>query len=240
MPAGVLGFASPPPIHVETPAFEGSLAMLLQCVRDHKVQLLEVPMMPICEAYFEYLVISNLADLDEAGAALVALAYLLERKAWAMLPVDEPEPVPEEPLELPEASVMTFAPVIEALRTWHDERARRFFRTADAGPEQYELPYTLANVKPDDLAMALERLLKRAVPPSIDAPTKPRRSLGEQMRIVYAALSEQFRSLEQMLEEPFTREDAVYWFLSILELVRLGRVLVRASEESVEFAKKSG
>src|SRR5579885_2128383 len=103
-----LGLVAPPPIHIQTATFEGSLATLLRCVRDNKVHLLDVPLLPVCEAYFDYLVQTQLADLDEAAAALLALSYLLERKAWALLPNDEPEPEPEEPLELPEPTVAEF------------------------------------------------------------------------------------------------------------------------------------
>src|SRR5579862_9053880 len=85
-----LGVVAPPPILVQTPTFDGSLGMLFQCVRDQKVDLMEVPLAPICEAYFLYLMQSADVQLDEAAAALIALAYLLERKAWGLLPVFEP------------------------------------------------------------------------------------------------------------------------------------------------------
>lgn len=232
-----LGLVSPPPIHIQAPTFEGSLATLLRCVRDHKVQLLDVPLMPVCEAYFEYLFQSNLADLDEAAAALLALSYLLERKAWALLPNDEPEPEPEEPMELPEPTVGEYAPAIEALKTWHEERSKRFFRSPDAGPEPYELPFTLANVKVEDLANALERVLRRAIPTPVEQLGRPRRSITEQMRIVHAALGTEFKPLEDAIPSPYTREDAVYWFLALLELIRLGRVNIRVTETEVAFAR---
>ena len=41
-PISALGVIAPPPIHVTTPTFDGSLAMLFQCVRDHKIHLLDV------------------------------------------------------------------------------------------------------------------------------------------------------------------------------------------------------
>ncbi len=124
-----LGVVAPPPIHVHSEAFNGSLAMLFNCVREHKVELLEVPLAPICEAYFEYLLTSPETSLDEAAAALVALAYLLERKAWLLLPGPDPEPEElETPLTPPEPSVFEFTSAIEALRVWHDERSRFFFR----------------------------------------------------------------------------------------------------------------
>lgn len=232
-----LGLVAPPPIHIQAPTFEGSLATLLKCVRDNKVQLLDVPLLPVCEAYFEYLVQTNLADLDEAAAALLALSYLLERKAWALLPNDEPKPEPDEPLELPEPTVHEFAPAIEALRNWHEERSKRFFRSPDAGPEPYELPFTLANVKVEDLAVALERVLRRAVPATVEQLSKPRRSLSEQMRIVLHALDKEFKPLEDAIPSPYTREDAVYWFLALLELIRLAQVRIRVTETEVAFAR---
>lgn len=232
-----MGLVAPPPIHIQAPGFEGSLATLLRCVRDHKVELRDVPLHPVCEAYFEYLIQTNLADLDEAAAALLALSYLLERKAWALLPGDEPEPEPEEPLELPEPTVHEFAPAIEALKTWHEERSKRFFRSPDAGPEPYELPFTLANVKVEDLAMALERVLRRAVPDPVEPLGRPRRSLSEMMRIVHSALGAEFKPLEECIPTPYTREDAVYWFLALLELIRLSRVAILVSETEVKFAR---
>jgi chromatin segregation and condensation protein Rec8/ScpA/Scc1 (kleisin family) len=178
-----------------------------------------------------------LADLDEAAAALLALAYLLERKAWALLPSEEPEPEPEEPMELPEPTIHEFGPAIEALRTWHEERAKRFFRSPDAGPEPYELPFTLAKVKVEDLAIALERVLRRAVPTTVEQLGKPRRSLSEQMRIVLTALGTEFKALEDAIPSPYTREDAVYWFLALLELIRLAQVNIRVTETEVAFAR---
>lgn len=231
-----LGIVAPPPLQIASPAFEGSLATLLKCVRDHKVELRDIPLAPVCEAYFEYLLSSATPDLDEAAAALVALAYLLERKAWVLLPVDEPEPEVEEPLELPDPTVHEYDVAIEALRIWHQQRSRVFFRSPEAGPDPYELPYTLSNVKADDLARALERLLSKAVPAKMEPLSKPRKSLSEMMRLVMSALSKTFKPLEELITSPYTREDAVYWFLAILELIRLGQVDVQADEQEVRFA----
>jgi chromatin segregation and condensation protein Rec8/ScpA/Scc1 (kleisin family) len=235
-----LGVIAPPPIHVQTPTFEGSLAMLFKCVRDGRVDLLGVPLMPICEAYFAYLLTAKLENLDEAAAALVALAYLIERKAWALLPIAEPadeEPVAEDLLELAGSTAHEFALAIDALRTWHEERSQKFFRSPEAGPEVYELPYQLQDVTPADLARALERVLRRAVIEPVQPLSKPRRSLSEQMRVVLKALRGEWQGLDVLIEQPFTREDAVYWFLALLELIRLGQAVVRLGADDVEFAR---
>ena len=231
-----LGVIAPPPIHVQGPNFDGSLATLFTCVRDHKVDLLGVPLFPICEAYFAYLLQSELRDLDEAAAALSALAYLLERKAWLLLPVPDPEPEYEESMELPEPTSHEYQIAIQALQMWHEERAQLYFRAPEAGPDPYELPYTLANVGPSDLARAFERILRKAQPEPIST-IRPRKSLQEQMKLVLLTITEEWLKLEDLIIQPYTRSDAVYWFLALLELIRLGQVMARVEGDDVEFAR---
>lgn len=231
-----LGVIAPPPIHVVTPTFDGSLAALFQCVRDRKVDLLDVPLFPICEAYFSYLLQADAKNLDEAAAALAALAYLLERKAWLLLPVEEPEPEIEEAFELPAPTAHEFHAAIAALEMWQEERARCYFRTADFGPDPYEVPYTLGNVSLGDLARAFERLLSRAKPEDVKPLNKPRRSLSDMMGLVLRSLSAEPRTLEELVEEPFTRSEAVYWFLALLELIRLAQAVASLDGDDVRFA----
>lgn len=236
-PVTALGVVSPPPIHVACEAFEGPLGTLFVLVRDHRVDLLGVPLGPVCEAYFAYLISDAGADLDEAAAALAALAYLLERKAWRLLPVPEAEPEMEEPMDELEPTVGEFAAAIAALREWSAARDQLFFRAPNMGPDPYELPYTLSDVSPGDLARALERLLRKAEPEPVRPLNRPRRSLADQMELVLSALSGDWTPLERLVPTPFTREDAVYWFLSLLELVRTGKARARLGEEDVEFVR---
>lgn len=236
-PISPLGVIAPPPIHVETPVFEGSLATLFRMTRDHQVDLLGVPLYPICEAYFAYMIASDPLNLDEAAAALTALAYLLERKAWMLLPVPEPEPEFEGDMEAIEPTSQEFQGVIQALSVWHEERSRLFFRAKDMGPDPYELPFVMSDITPTDLARAFERLLRRAHPEPMDSPARARRSLAEQMKAVLLAVSHEWKTLERLVPEPFSREEAVYWFLSLLELIRLRQVNARLEGDDVEFAR---
>jgi segregation and condensation protein A len=239
-PISALGVIAPPPIHVTTPTFDGSLAVLFQCVRDHKIDLMDVPLCPICESYFLYLIHLEDACLDEAAAALAALSYLLERKAWLLLPVEDPEPEIVELLELPTPTAHEYELAIDSLRIWHEERAQLFFRTAEIGADAYELPVTLDKVSGQDLARALERLLSRAKPEGVTPLGKPRKSLSEQMRIVLHALSAEWKTLEDLITGEFTRSEAVYWFLALLELIRLGQASVRLEDDDVQFARNKG
>lgn len=231
------GVVLPAPVEFETPVFTGSLPMLFTLVREGKIELLDVPLTPICEAYFRYLLERADDSLDEAAAALAALAFLIERKAWLLLPIDQPEPDELElPMELPEPTSELFGPAIEVLRVYEEERSHLFFRSPESGPAPYELPFEIEDVTPEDLARALARVLARAHPEPPQILNKPRRSIADQMVLVLRSLSSDWSTLDVLVEEPFTRTDVVYWFLALLELTRIGQVAIRLHEGDVQFA----
>lgn len=236
---GPLGVIDPPDIQIECRAFSGSLATLFVCVREHKVDLMDVPLAPICEAYFRYVVQAADGDLEQAGVALAALAYLVERKAWGLLPVPESEEPEDEGLLDPiEPSVQAFGPVIHDLLELFDSRERLFFRQAE-GTLPYEVPFDTDGVTSADLANALARLVSRAKPDPVGHLSRPRRSLSDQMVLVLKALPDEFAPLEEIVTGDFTRSEVVWWFLALLELIRLGQSLVKMDGGIVMFAKGS-
>lgn len=237
-----LGLASPPPIHVQCDAFEGTLATLFLCVRDHKVSLNDVPLAPICEAYLNYLIQTSSVYLDEAAAALTALAYLLERKAWGLLP--SPEEEPEEEVFDEEALALTshidaYEEVIDVLKVFREAREKMFFRPAMESVGALGPDLDLGQVTSGDLATAMEALLKRAKPDLSPPHLRPRRNLADVMAEVLGRLSVQPARLETMMPEEFTRTDVVFVFLALLELIRLGQASAVLGEgEEVLFARR--
>jgi segregation and condensation protein A len=219
-------------LEIHCDAFSGSLGVLLESVRRQNVDLLDIPITPICEAYLLYLVDHAEADFESAAAAMVALAYLLERKAWALLP--RPSPEPEAPDVEPASALMAgseeWAMAVETLRALHDERQTWFFRTSDPG-RVYESPLILEDDSLNALAQAFARVLERSAPVEPPVLARPRRSLGEQLIVVHAGLDHEWRGLDTLISSSCTREDAVWWFLALLELVRVGRARVRLEGE---------
>jgi hypothetical protein len=57
------------------------------------------------------------------------------------------------------------------------------------------------------------------------------------MSVVLKALAKEWLSLDVLVPEDITRSEAVYWFLALLELIRLGQASVRLHESEVEFAR---
>ena len=234
------GLIAPPPIHIHSDAFEGTLAMLFRCVKEARVDLMGVPLGPVCEAYFVYVASRPGASLDEAAAALAILSYLVERKAWALLPrPDEaPEP-PEDGESIFEGTPELYADAIAALRESHHERSRLFFRTAEADRGEYEVPLELGSLVTGDLARAFERLLRRAAPVSVENLAKPRPNLQETMRTMLSRLTTEGRPIEALFTFGFDRAEAVVGFLALLELVRLGQVALALGGDTVLFALAS-
>lgn len=229
-----LGLIAPPPLHIECEAFQGSLSLMFDCVRAHKVDLREIPLYPICAAYIEYLMGQQEAELESSAAALTALAYFLERKAFDLLPSTEPEPEIEDAPEPLEPTAHLYQPIVEELRERESNSCTIFCR--NGGQSAYELPFDLTDVSAFDLGRVLQKLLNKANP-TVNPLGKPRRSLIEQMKVVLAALTVEPRSLDALIEEPFDRIEAVWWFLALLELIKLRQVKIINSEETMEFAK---
>lgn len=234
-----LGIVAPPPILVSCDAFEGSLGMLFACVKERRIDLLDIPIAPICEAYYFYLLESSETQLDEAGAAIVALSYLLERKAWRLLPTSEPEPEEvEDSIDL-----LTLLPgndkfleAIQCLSLWKQERDQMFFRSHCLEALQpSNVP--LENVCLGDLARAFDSALNR----SIEVPEMPtmavRMSLGQVMKELFLQLSFRWQTFDELVPTNCTRLDCVYWFLAILELIRMGQATLRQVESRIEFSR---
>lgn len=228
------GIAVPPPLHVDAaPVFQGSLATLFHLARDGRIDLTGVPLTPVCQAYIEYLDDIGLNDVDTAGAALLALAYLVERKAWQLLPIADPPP-PQEIPELPEPTAHEFAQAIDELEVRHTERSRLFFRAVGA-EDVVEPPIDLSSLTTRHLARALERLLDKATPIDVKPLGRPRPSLAEVMSACLKRLDAAGGEggFGDLLEDGYTRLDAVFVFLAVLELVRVGQISITIQEDEV-------
>lgn len=229
------GVAVPPPIRVESQEFSGSLATLFHLAREGRVDLTKVPLAPVCRAYIGYLRDSGSPDLDAAGAALLALAYLVERKAWSLIPIADPPP-PEEIPELPEPTAHEFAEVIDELYRRYFERRSLFFRSPEE-PQEYELPIDLSNLTTQHLAKALNRVLERAEPaepPPVPPPIKPLKVVMEET-MGYLREHPNGARFENLLPPSYTILDAVLVFLSVLELIRLGRLRAVVKDDELVF-----
>ncbi len=225
--------ASLPPVAL--PAFEGPLDLLLHLIREHKVDIADIPILQITDQYLAYLRAMEAMNLNVAGEFLLMAATLLEIKSRMLLPkpprVDPDAEEGEDPrlaLVRKLEDYQRYKLFIETLAEWEDERRRLFFRgEADYGSE-YLLPVGFGALKPGALLKALHRLLTEAGGDS--AVTSVRRQKMT-LRLAMAALWHKVERggaggvlLEDCFEPPYVRLEIVMLFLALLELVRNRRI----------------
>ncbi len=234
--SAAFGVIEPPPIQIDCDQFQGSLATLFVLVREHKIDLMGIPLGPICEAYFRYLLESTEPCVESHAVAVAALSRLLDKKAALLIaPPAEEECEEDQLFDDFEPTIHEFMPAIEDLLGRKSERESLYFRAAGAA-ENYELPFEADSITTLDLARALERLLAKAKPDP-PRPLATRRSLSDQIAIVLRALPEEPLPLDQIVDTEFTRSEAVWWFLALLELIRLGQARVVIAEGEACFGR---
>lgn len=232
-----MGVLAPAPLVIETEVFSGTLAMLIKSVQTAKIDPLDIPLAPVVQAYVEYLGSQDIVNLDEAAVSVAFLAFLLERKCYRLIPVEAVEEDHEELPEPIEPYIQEYGHILTQLEERFEERSKHFFREAGVPDGAYEPPIDLGEIMAADLAQCFARVMSRAIEPEFPVFAKSRRSLLEQMQIVLDAMRTEYQTLLELLPARFTREDVVWWFLSILELMKAGRIRARLDDDTeVRFA----
>ncbi|MGB8930769.1 MAG: segregation/condensation protein A, partial [Anaeromyxobacteraceae bacterium] len=88
-----------PPFRAGEPPFEGPLDLLLHLVKEHQVEIFDIPIARITESYLETLQALRDLDIDVAGEFLHMAAQLILLKSRLLLPrteVAEDAPTPED------------------------------------------------------------------------------------------------------------------------------------------------
>lgn len=221
---------------VRTPVFEGPFDLLLHLILREQVDLYEVPLARVVDAYLAELDRMESLDLAVATEFLLIAATLVELKSRRLLPGDDELDLDDE-LALWEERDLLLARLVEA-KTFKDvavaldglaaEAARSLPRVAGPDERFVDLtPDVLAGVSPEDLRRAFLQALAPKPVPRIDvehiAPI--RASVADAVTELLDELPRvgviSFRLLTAGLVE---RLAVVVRFLAVLELFRQGFV----------------
>jgi segregation and condensation protein A len=221
---------------VRTPVFEGPFDLLLHLILKQEVELWEVSLREIVDAYLTELDRMEELDLDVATEFLLIAATLVELKARRLLPgIDELE-LDEELLRFEERDLLlarlleckTFKDAARAL----EARIRRADLSVPrtVGPEEpyrWMAPDPLERVKPDSLRAAALRVL--AAPPVIIVDTEHvapvRASVRDAVEVVLRLLPEtEPMSFRALVAGAPHRLEVIVRFLAVLELYKQGMV----------------
>ena len=242
-----------PPFKAGEPPFEGPLDLLLHLVKEHQVDLLDIPIARITESYLAALALLRELDIDLAGGFLDMAAQLMLMKSKLLLPRTEvaEDAEPEETGVDPRAELVRRLLVYQKYKAAGAELGERdilertvFTRRARAErPAAAEGPDGLADVSVFKLIEALDRALKHARPETTHEVMGDRLSITDAIARVVEVLRLQGRaSFEELLRgQPGvvpTRTEVIATFLAILEMAKLK--LIRIYQASIEEAGAAG
>jgi len=224
------------PYEVSTAVFEGPFDLLLHLITRQQVDIYQVSLSAIVDAYVAEIERLPTVDLEVATEFLLIAAVLLELKARRLLPGsddvdDEEELALWEERDLLLARLFeckTFKDAASALRRIMDAASRSFPREVGLDDRFAELtPDLLAGVTPEMLRAACVRALTPRPVPRVDldhvAPIRASvaDAVAELMVELPRAGKATFRQLTAGLAE---RLQVIVRFLAVLELYKQGVV----------------
>ena len=92
-----------PTYQITLPSFDGPMDLLLHLIKEHELDIYDIPISRITREYLDYLEIMRSLNLEIAGDFLVMAATLMQIKSRMLLPID---PTPDEPQEDPRLELM--------------------------------------------------------------------------------------------------------------------------------------
>jgi segregation and condensation protein A len=222
---------------VTTPSFSGPVELLLQLISSHDVDVLDVPLAPIVDAFVALLRDETIAvEVEDLSEFLLIAAILLEMKSQRLLPGRDSTEPDEEFVGWEERDVLlarllelrTYASLADAFVSLFERASRAYprIRGIDDG-FVIQPPDLLAGVTRADLAMAYLRGIEEKPVPvvrlnhvTVDAVSVAETVVSLAQRLpTLGTLS--FRALTEGLG---SRIEVIVHFLALLELCKLGRV----------------
>jgi segregation and condensation protein A len=223
--------AEQPRLVVKTPVFEGPLELLLALAEREHVDIAEIRLAELTDAYV--LAVTELESPDPAEMAdfLWMASRLLLLKSIRLLPGAEPD--------LEETDLLGWEDDVrrrlEEYRLYKEmaedlmERAATEPYAFPAPPRQIEVEGQEEPLELTNLVIAFQSVLAR-IPPRPVVVTGRSWTLAEKLAVIEARLREGAIDLVEMLLESEDRLEAVVTFGALLELLRRGEVRVRQRE----------
>ena len=235
-PAGARRYCRGVPYEVSTPVFEGPFDLLLHLISRDQVDIYEVSLTAIVDAYVAELERMQHLDLELATEFLLIAAILVELKTRRLLPGRDDVDMDEE-LALWEERDLLLARLLEC-KTFKDaagELTRLAGLAARSAPRAVGLeerylslaPDMLAGVTPDDLRSAFLRAVTPKPVPHVDmdhvAPI--RISVADAVAELVDELPRTGRiTFRHLTQDLVDKLEVIVRFLAVLEMYKQGLV----------------
>ncbi len=237
MPLNLAGLSSPStegrtaaPFRVALSNFEGPLDLLLHLIKEHELDIFDIPIALVAQKYIEHLARMREIDLEIAGEFLVMASTLAHIKSRLLLPAPqlqgetEPEEVGDPRAELVRR-LLEYQKYKEAgeMLLRQDILSRDVF-IRRARPAQPPPADGLGLVEIDiyRLIQALDAVLKRIGPELRHEVVRDRVSISDAIHSLLERLERSgTATFKSLFERSCSRSEVVVTFLAVLEMCRL-------------------
>lgn len=233
------------PVKIEN--FEGPLDLLLHLIDINKFNIFDIPIVEITAQYLEYIKNMETEDLNITSEFLVMAATLLEIKAKMLLPaevneegeeIDPREELVQKLLEYKMYKYMSYE-----LKDRMKDAQKAMYKGADIPKEVEEyiepidLEQLIGDLTLNKLHEIFQNIMKRQaekidpVRSGFGKIEKEEVSLEDRMEYVRLYMSEHGKfSFSKMLEGQKSKMRIVVTFLAILELMKMGEIMITQEE----------
>ena len=234
-------------LKVKLQVFEGPLDLLLHLLEKNKVNIYDIPIVEITKQYMDYIREMKEHDLNIASEFLVMAATLIDIKSRMLLPEEkeeeETERDPRDELVQRLLEYKMYKCISYELKDLQVDAKKTFFKMPTVPKEvlSYEEPVDveklLAGLTLSRLNLIFESVMKKQVDrvdpvrSKFGKIEKEEISLDEKMLQVeaYAKTHHTF-SFRKLLESQKEKMEIIVTFLSILELMKTGKITILQEE----------
>ncbi len=218
--------------------FNGPLDLLLHLIRRDEMDIHDIPIARLTQAYLEEIRSRDLINMDEAAEFLDLASRLIDIKSRMLLPPEEQGDAEEEEEADPRSGLVEalleyrrFKDASRLLNELAEEQARRYPRISP--PLSFRIAAEEEEPKgAEDLFSAFQELFLRLAPNEdsnvityTEVPTTVR---IEQIETVLRDVGKTRFSL--LLSGKPNRREMVGFFIALLEMIRQGKVIARQAE----------
>ncbi len=235
-------------LNVKLQVFEGPLDLLLHLIDKNKVNIYDIPIVEITAQYMEYIAEMKRRDLDVLSEFLVMAATLIDIKSKMLLPSEVTD---EEEEEDPRAELVQqlleykmYKCMAYELKDRQIDACKTMFKEPTI-PEEvlaYEEPVDINELVSDVTLAKLNDIFQSIMKKQVEKIDPVRSKFGKIQKeevsledkmaqlTEYAAEHKQF-SFRGILEEQASKVDVIVTFLAILELMKMGKIII--SQEKI-------
>jgi len=223
--------------------FEGPLDLLLFFIKRDELNIYDIPISKITKEFLEYVNLMQMLDLEVAGDFILMASTLMSIKVRMLLPreVDEKGEQIDPRAELVQALLeyKRYKEMSEELSFFESNQRKISFRgnfNADAKEAPNDLEAMLKNISVYDLAKAFKAAIENVREEPVHEVKKLNVSIDEQINFVLEKLDDtleiHFLKLIELIHEKIR---IIVTFIALLELVKIGKIGIKESENFNDF-----